>query len=173
METEPSMCCNPQYPPPFLSMNLYVIPIVAIQEFSIVLKELSPYSLGDLLFASLRKLRPSSMNLLWNSSNGINKSLHYLVWLTSPVWFLLNLTLKLPITVLYGKKSAGECHRKYRNIYWSVSWTQALRGSLQPHLSLEHGFYLPFSLKDCSKDIALRYWCGIENTCTVYVTEPS
>lgn len=63
-ETEPYMCCNPQYPPPFPSMDLSVIPTVAMQEFSIVFKELAPYSVGDLLFASLRKLRPSSMNLL-------------------------------------------------------------------------------------------------------------
>lgn len=156
IETEPYMYCHPQYPPPFPSTDLSVVPTVAIQEFSVVFKELAPYSVGEFAFCLTQKIKTIKCELPLKFFKWNLKSLHYLVWLTSPAVFLWGLTLWAPFPVLYGRESAGECRQKDSTASWSVSCTQAIRGSLRPPLCLECGFHLPFSLKDCSRDIALR-----------------
>lgn len=54
---------------------------------------------------------------------------------------------------------------------WAGPWHSGT-----PHLLPVLGMWVLLvfpALRGCSKDIALRQWCGVENTCTVYTTEDS
>lgn len=112
IETEPYMYCNPQYPPPFPSMALSVIPTVAIQEFSVVFRELAPYSVGEFAFCLTQKIKTIKYELPLKFFKWNLKSLHYLVWLTSPVLFLLSLTLGLLLLFCMAERVLGNVIKK-------------------------------------------------------------
>lgn len=68
----------------------------------------------------------------------------------------------------------GEGHQKVVTTGWPVRRSQGTRGLLGPSPVLGIRVLLAVPApRVCSKDITVRSWCDIENTGTVYVTEPS